>query len=146
MKFRIMLTVLAGVFTFMAGSAVCGYSYAQEMSCSEILANKQDLREQYKTEKHNERKAFNNWDKYYKELHSIEYGGTERPLADTAKACREGEGPNEHFCKDALKRYDELAGKEAEAKKELDATKENAEQLGDNMRAFSQKAKEKGCE
>jgi len=146
MKYGLMLSVLTGIFVLAAGSLVSEYSHAEEMSCSEILANKQDLREQYKTEKHNERKAFNNWDKYYKELHSIEYGGTERPLADTAKACQEGDGPNEHFCKDALKRYDELAGKEAQAKKELDATKENANQLGENMRALSQKAKVNGCE
>lgn len=145
MKYGIILSVFAAMFTIAAGSVISGYSQAQEMSCSEILSKKQELKQQYKAEKHNERKAFDNWDKYYKELHSIEYGGTERPLADTAKACREGDGPSGLFCKEALKRYDELAGKEAQAKKELDATKKNANQMGMNMRALSQQAKEKEC-
>jgi len=145
MKYGFLLSVLAGIFSLTAGAVVSEYSHAEEMSCSEIKAEKQDLKEQYKSGKHNERKAFDNWDKYYKELHSIEYGGTESPLADTAKACRDGDGPNELFCKEALKRYDELSEKEGNAKKELDASKVDADEMGDKMRALGQKARDSGC-
>jgi len=145
MKYGLLLLVAAGMFALAADRGLSQDTSAEETGCEEILSEKQDLKEQYTAQKHNEKKAFSNWDKYYKELHSIEYGGTERPLAETAKACREGDGPDKPFCKEALKRYDELAEKEGQAKKELDATKENAGQLGASMRALSQKAQEKGC-
>ena len=146
MKYRLLLLVATGMLALTAYGVLSQDSGAEEVSCEEILSEKQDLKEQNTALRHNDKKAFNTWDKYYKELHSIEYGGTERPLADSAKACREGDGPGGLFCKEALKRYDELAEKEGQAKKERDATKEKADQLGANMRALSQKAQESGCE
>lgn len=141
------------VFIVAAAALLVGLNIARaqdrgsgDMSCEEIVSRQNDLKEQYRSQRKSKKKAFENWDKYYKELHSIEYGGTERPLADTANQCREGAGPDELFCKEALKRYDELSGKEAEAKLELDQAMHNAENTGQEMEALNAKAEESGCE
>ncbi len=145
MKNSVVCLILTGMFTLIIGSVISDHSQAEEMSCAEIRAGIAEVRKEYKRAKHKEKKAFDNWDKYYKELHSYEYGGTDRPLAYSAKACREGEGIDERFCKGALDRYDELSGKEAAAKKELDTIKENADQMGGNLAGLRKKADMKGC-
>lgn len=145
MRYFAMLFILAGVFTLSGVLAQAEQAQTEEMSCEEIMAQKDELRKEYKSGKHDERKAFKKWDKYYKELHSMTYAGTEMPLSDTVKSCNKGEGPDELFCKDAEKRYNEISSKEAEAKQELDAQKEDAEKKGDEMRALGAKAKSQGC-
>ena len=145
MRYIAMLFMVACVFALSAGFVTAQEAQNEEMSCEEIMAQKGELRKEYKSGKHAERKAFEKWDKYYKEIHSMTYGGTDRPLADTVKSCDEGDGPNELFCKEAKKRYNELASKEAEAKKELDATKQQAEEKGGQMRVLGAKAESQGC-
>lgn len=143
-SFLIIVTIVFGC-SFFVTSAYSQDSEDQEMSCDEIMAQEDVLKKDYKSAKHAESKAFKNWDKYYKQLHSIEYGGTERPLADTAKACESGEGPDELFCKEALKRFGELSSKESKAKKELDAAKAQAGQKGEEARVISAKAEAQAC-
>lgn len=140
MKYTLILLMFTLTMTVYAQDSEEGAS-----SCSEIMAQKEEIKKEYKSAKHNESKAFKNWDKYYKQLHSIEYGGTERPLADTAKACESGEGPNELFCKEALKRFGELSGKESQAKNELDAAKAKAAEKGEEEGEISAKAEAQGC-
>lgn len=144
MKYKVIILVLTGMFTAIALSAFYDHSLADEMSCTKIKSKYKEDKEAYKRAKHEEKKAFDKWDKYFKELHSYEYEGTGRPLADNAKACREGEH-GEIFCKGTLHRYDDLAGKEAEAKKELDTIKQNADQMGVNLSELRKTMIMNGC-
>ena len=144
MKNSLILLILTGMFTPIVLSVLFDCSVAEEVSCTEIKSSYMEDKEAYKRAKHEEKKAFDKWDKYYKELHSYEYEGTDRPIADNAKTCRE-EGSDDFFCKGTLRRYDELAGNEAEAKKELDTIKQNADQMGADLSELRKQMNMNGC-
>lgn len=144
---------MKGPLFLLAVIAICAplsIAWAQDgesssMSCEQITSRQNELNEQYKSQRKHKKKAFENWDKYYKQLHSIEYGGTERPLADTAKQCKEGGGPDELFCKEALKRFDEISGKEAQAKQELDSAEQDLAETGSELDKLNGLSENKGC-
>lgn len=140
------------MFAIVAGLTVSilyfGYesSYSQEVDCSELSARIKEAEREYK-DAHNEQvKAFRNWDKYYKQIHSDTYGGTEKPIADTAEECKSGEGPGGDFCKRALEEYGKLASGEQAAKAELDAAKKNAAKAYGKLDTLKKESKDNNCE
>jgi hypothetical protein len=89
--------------------------------CKEILAQLEEAKSKHRTDYRAKGKAFNNWRKYNKELHSMSYEATDEPLANSAQKCEKEDYLEKDFCKGVLKEYNKISAKEKPAKAELDA-------------------------
>jgi hypothetical protein len=89
--------------------------------CKEIQAQLKEAKAVHNADYKAKGKAFNNWRKYNKELHSMSYEATDEPLANSAQKCEKGDYLEKDFCKGVLKEYNKISAKEKPAKAELDA-------------------------
>ncbi len=140
---KIRLFVLMGVFVIpamLASSAI-----GQDVYCETAMSQLKEASSQYKNSRREERKAFQNWDQYYKELHSFTYEATDQPLAVSAEKCKQGDGLGKAFCKGAIQKYDEISAKEAAAKVELDAAKAKTAEARHSYNYLVNQADEQGC-
>jgi len=93
----------------------------EAQDCKEILAQLEEAKAVHNADYKAKGKAFNNWRKYNKELHSMSYEATDEPLADSAEKCEKGDYLGKGFCKGVLEEYNKILAKEKPAKAELDA-------------------------
>jgi len=89
--------------------------------CKEILAQLEEAKSKHHTDYKAKGRAYNNWRKYNKELHSMSYEATGEPLADSAEKCEKEDYLGKDFCKGVLEEYHKILAKEKPAKAELDA-------------------------
>ncbi|MEE8043899.1 MAG: hypothetical protein V3T32_02075 [Thermodesulfobacteriota bacterium] len=121
------------------------YAIGQDADCVAIMSQLKEAQSQSKDYRHEAKKAFENWDKYYKELHSYTYEATDQPLAVSAKKCEAGEGLGKAFCKGALDKYNEISAKEGPAKAELMSARAKASEARQNYNLLVKQADMEGC-
>lgn len=146
LKRKGLMFTLTGALALSAVLAGVEYAAGQETDCKKITAQIQEAEKEYKPLKDKQKKAFDNWSKYYKQLHSDTYAGTEKPLADSAKDCDSGEGVDEEFCKGVMEEYNQISAKEQETKKEFDAAREEAAKASNKIFELKRQAKMNKCE
>jgi hypothetical protein len=140
---KIRLFVPLGLFiipAMLASSAI-----GQDADCEAIMSQLIEAKSQFEVDYKAQKKAFYNWNQYYKELHSMTYEATDEPLAKRAKKCQEGDYLGKDFCKGALDKYNEVSAKEAPAKAELDAAEAKADESKQNYNDLVSQADEQGC-
>ncbi|MEQ9619000.1 MAG: hypothetical protein RIG61_07470 [Deltaproteobacteria bacterium] len=139
------LAIIAGLSIIVLSG---GYdsSHGQDVDCTELSVEIKEAEKGYKDAHDEQVKAFRNWDKYYKQLHSDTYAGSEKPIADTAEECESGEDHGGDYCKGTLEEYEKLTSGEQEAKAELDVAKKNAAETYAKLDALKKQAKENNCE
>jgi len=121
------------------------YAIGQDADCEQVMSQLKEAKSQYKDYKHEAKKAFENWDKYYKELHSYTYEATDQPLAVSAMKCEQGEGLGKAFCKGAVQKYGEISAKEGPAKAELMSARAKAFEARQNYNLLVSQADTEGC-
>ena len=141
--FKIRLFVLMGVFIIPAMLAAS--AAAQDIDCEAVMSQLPEVKAQYKRSKSEEKKAFENWDKYYQELHSFTYEATDQPLAVSAEKCKTGDYLGKDFCKGAIQKFDEISAKEAPAKVELDAAKAKTAEAMQNYNDVRSQSRQQEC-
>lgn len=140
------------IFAIIAGLSVIilspdyDASHGQDVDCAELSAQIKEAEKEYKDAHKEQVKAFRNWDKYYKQIHSDTYAGTEKPIADEAEKCESGGDTGGDYCKGTLEDYGKLTSGEQGAKAELDAAKKNAAESYGKLDALKKQAKESNCE
>ncbi len=135
----------AGVLSLWTALAGVDFAAGQEVDCGKIMEQIKEAEKEYKPLLRERKKAFDNWSKYYNQLHADMYAGTEEPLADTAKKCESGEGIDEEFCKRAMEEYNKILAKEQETKKEFDAAHEKAAEASNELYMLKRQAKMNNC-
>jgi len=121
------------------------YAIGQDVDCEQVMSQLKEAQSQSKDYRHEAKKAFENWDKYYKELHSYTYEATDQPLAVSAKKCEAGEGLGKDFCKGAVQKYGEISAKEGPAKAELMSARAKASEARQNYNLLVKQADMEGC-
>lgn len=121
------------------------YAIGQDADCEQVMSQLKEAKSEYKDYRHEAKKAFENWDKYYKELHSYTYEATDQPLAVSAMKCEQGEGLGKAFCKGALDKYNEISAKEGPAKAELQGARAKASEARQNYNLLVRQADMEGC-
>lgn len=130
---------------FVVPAILASNAVGQDVDCEQIMSQLKEAKSEYKDYRHEAKKAFENWDKYYKELHSYTYEATDQPLAVSAKKCETGEGLGKAFCKGALDKYNEISAKEGPAKVELQGARAKASEARQNLNLLVKQADMKGC-
>lgn len=128
MGMRYVFALLAVGVLALAGvaAAAANKAGAQESAdCPALMSSLDAAEKGVKQAWHAQDEALKEWEKYYRELHSGTYAGTEEPLADTVEKCQAGGG---NYCERALDDYNKIAPKEEAAKKALDAAKADTAQ------------------
>ena len=122
-------------------------SSAQEpgSDCDSVIAKLETAKTEYEADHKEQKKTYENWSKYNKQLHSDSYGLTDQPLADSYNKCKSGEVERKDFCKGVIKKYDEISAKEIPAKEEYDAAKTKTNQSRVYYNALLTRANELGC-
>ncbi|TFG77158.1 MAG: hypothetical protein E4H21_04235 [Thermodesulfobacteriales bacterium] len=113
--------------------------------CDEILAQLEEAKSKYNTDYRAKGKAFNNWRKYNKELHSMSYEATDEPLADSAEKCEKGDYLGKDFCKGALEEFNKISAKEKPAKEELDAAEAKSKESKISYNILLRQSYEMNC-
>jgi hypothetical protein len=121
------------------------YAIGQDADCEQVMSQLKEAKSQYKDYRHEAKKAFENWDKYYKELHSYTYEATDQPLAVSAKKCEAGDYLGKDFCKGAVQKYGEISAKEGPAKVELQGASAKASEARQNYNLLVRQADMEGC-
>ncbi len=121
------------------------YAIGQDADCEQVMSQLKEVQSQYKDYEHEAKKAFENWDKYYKELHSYTYEATDQPLAVSAKKCEAGDYLGKDFCKGAVQKYGEISAKEGPAKVELQGARAKAPEARQNYNLLVRQADTEGC-
>ncbi len=130
---------------FVVPAILASNAVGQDADCVAIMSQLKEAKSEYKDYRHEAKKAFENWDKYYKELHSYTYEATDQPLAVSAKKCETGEGLGKAFCKGALDKYNEISAKEGPAKVELQGARAKASEARQNLNLLVKQADMEGC-
>lgn len=130
---------------FVVPAILASNAVGQDADCVAIMSQLKEAQSQSKDYRHEAKKAFENWDKYYKELHSYTYEATDQPLAVSAKKCEAGEGLGKAFCKGALDKYNEISAKEGPAKVELQGARAKASEARQNYNLLVRQADMEGC-
>lgn len=130
---------------FVVPAILASNAIGQDVDCEQIMSQLEEAQSQSKDYRHEAKKAFENWDKYYKELHSYTYEATDQPLAVSAKKCETGEGLGKDFCKGAVQKYGEISAKEGPAKVELQGARAKASEARQNLNLLVKQADMKGC-
>jgi len=130
---------------FVVPAILASNAIGQEADCEAIMSQLKEAKTQYRDSKHEAKKAFENWDKYYKELHSYTYEATDQPLAVSAKKCETGDYLGKDFCKGAVQKYDEISEKEGPAKVELEGARAKAGEARQNYNMLVKQADSQGC-
>lgn len=118
---------------------------AAKPECDEILAKVKDAKAVHHADYKAKGKAFFNWRKYNRELHSMSYLNTDKPLADSVQKCQEEDKPGKDFCKGVMKEYDKISPKEKAAKEKLDAAEEKSNKSRLNYNMLLEEAHEMNC-
>lgn len=139
----ILALMLAAVY--FVPSAVSQEKPAGDVNCDEITANLNELKSEYDAAFKEQKKAYEHWNKYYKELHSYSYLDTDRPLIDSYKECEGGEGAGKDFCKGVFKKFDEITAKEEPANVAFDAAEHKANEARSKYNSAVQTASDQGC-
>ena len=137
------LFVLLGLFVIpamLASSAI-----GQDADCEAMMSQLKAAKSEYENNFKEQKKTFENWEQYYKELHSFTYEATDQPLAVSAEKCKTGDYLGKDFCKGAIQKFDEISAKEAPAKAELDAAKAKTAESMQNYNDLVSQADEQGC-
>ncbi len=113
--------------------------------CEEILAQLKEAKAVHDVDYKAKGKAFNNWRKYHKELHSMSYEATDEPLADSAEKCEKGDYLGKDFCKGALEEFNKISAKEKPAKAELDAAAAKSKESKTKYNILLREAYEMNC-
>ncbi len=130
---------------FVVPAILASNAVGQDADCVAIMSQLKEAQSQSKDYRHEAKKAFENWDKYYKELQSYTYEATDQPLAVSAKKCEAGEGLGKAFCKGALDKYNEISAKEGPAKAELMSARAKASEARQNYNLLVKQADMEGC-
>jgi hypothetical protein len=130
---------------FVVPAILASNAVGQDVDCEQVMSQLKEAQSQSKDYRHEAKKAFENWDKYYKELHSYTYEATDQPLAVSAKKCEAGEGLGKAFCKGALDKYNEISAKEGPAKAELMSARAKASEARQNYNLLVSQADTEGC-
>jgi len=130
---------------FVVPAILASNAVGQDADCVAIMSQLKEAQSQSKDYRHEAKKAFENWDEYYKELHSYTYEATDQPLAVSAKKCEAGEGLGKAFCKGALDKYNEISAKEGPAKAELMSARAKASEARQNYNLLVSQADTEGC-
>ena len=130
---------------FIVPAILASNAIGQDVDCEQVMSQLEEAKSQYKADYKEQKKAFENWDKYYKELHSYTYEATDQPLAVSAKKCEAGEGLGKAFCKGALDKYNEISAKEGPAKAELMSARAKASEARQNYNLLVKQADMEGC-
>lgn len=130
---------------FVVPAILASNAVGQDADCVAIMSQLKEAQSQSKDYRHEAKKAFENWDEYYKELHSYTYEATDQPLAVSAKKCEAGEGLGKAFCKGALDKYNEISAKEGPAKAELMSARAKASEARQNYNLLVKQADMEGC-
>jgi len=138
-KYFALLSVLLipAIFTFEAT--------AQDADCEATITQLEEAKSQFKADYKAQKDAFYNWDKYYKELHSMTYEATDEPLADSAMKCETGDYLGKAFCKGAIQKYNDISAKEKPAKAKLNAAEAKANESRQNYNNLVRQASDMGC-
>ena len=115
----------AGAFALACVVAGADKAGAQGADCTALMSSLDAAEKNVKQAWGAQKKALKEWEKYYSDLHSGTYAGTEEPLADTVESCQAGGG---NYCERALDDYNKIAPKEQAAKKALDAARADTAQ------------------
>jgi len=118
---------------------------AANPECDKILAEVKAAKAVHDADYKAKGNAFYNWRKYNKQLHSISYEGTDKPLVDTVKTCEEEDKPGKDYCKRAMKVYNEIEPKEKVAKEQLDAAEAKSNKSRNNYNLLLAKSHEMNC-
>ncbi len=110
----------AGALALAGAVAGVDKAGAQGADCAALMSSLDAAEKGVKQAWDTQKKALKEWEKYYSDLHSGTYAGTEEPLADTVAKCQAGGG---NYCERALDDYNKIAPKEEAAKKALDAAR-----------------------
>ena len=117
----------------------------EAQDCEEILAQLKEAKAVHNADYKEKGKAFNNWRKYNKELHSMSYEATDEPLADSAEKCEKGDYLGKDFCKGVLEEYNKILAKEKPAKAELDAAAAKSKESKTKYNILLREAYEMNC-
>lgn len=113
--------------------------------CEPIKAKLKEAKDQHNADHKAKGKAYYNWKKYYKQLHSESYLNTDSPIIDSVKGCEEEDKGGKDFCKGVMKKYNEIAPKEKAAKEQLDAAEEKSSESRKNYNLLLAEANEMNC-
>jgi hypothetical protein len=113
--------------------------------CEEIQAQLKEAKAVHDADYRAKGKAFNNWRKYDKELHSMSYEATDEPLADSAEKCEKGNYLGKDFCKGALEEFNKISAKEKPAKEQLDAAAAKSKESKTKYNILLREAYEMNC-
>ncbi len=141
--FSILILMLAALYS--VPHALAQDNQASEVNCDEIIANLNELKSEYDAAFKEQKKAFENWQKYFKELHSYSYLDTDKPLIDSYKECEGGGGSGKDFCKGVFKNFDEITAKEDPAHEAYDSAEHKANEARNKYNSAVQTASDQGC-
>jgi hypothetical protein len=113
--------------------------------CEEIQAQLKEAKAVHDADYRAKGKAFNNWRKYDKELHSMSYEATDEPLADSAEKCEKGNYLGKDFCKGALEEFNKISAKEKPTKEQLDAAAAKSKESKTKYNILLREAYEMNC-
>lgn len=113
--------------------------------CEPIEAKLKEAKAQHDADHKAKGKAYYNWKKYYKQLHSESYLNTDSPIIDSVKKCETDENPGKDFCKGVMKKYNEISPKEKSAKEELTAAEAKSNESRKNYNLLLAEANEMNC-
>ena len=130
---------------FVVPAILASNAVGQDADCEQVMSQLKEAQSQSKDYRHEAKKAFENWNKYYKELHSYTYEATDQPLAVSAKKCETGDYLGKDFCKGALDKYNEISAKEGPAKAELMSARAKASEARQNYNLLVSQADTEGC-
>ena len=130
---------------FVVPAILASNAVGQDVDCEQVMSQLKEAQSQSKDYRHEAKKAFENWNKYYKELHSYTYEATDQPLAVSAKKCETGDYLGKDFCKGALDKYNEISAKEGPAKAELMSARAKASEARQNYNLLVSQADTEGC-
>lgn len=122
-------------------------SNAQDLDndCDNVIAKLNSAKSQFEADYKEQKKAYDKWVKYHKELHSDSYGLTDEPLSQSYKKCKSGEIDKKDFCKGVIEKHDEIASKEMPAKTAYADAEAKADQSRYEYNTLVTEASDLGC-
>ena len=113
--------------------------------CDKILAEVKAAKAVHDADYKAKGKAFYNWRKYNRQLHSMSYEGTDKPIVDSVKTCEEEDKPGKDYCKRVMKVYNEIEPKEKAAKEQLDAAEAKSNKSRSKFNVLLAESNEMNC-
>lgn len=120
-------------------------SSATKPQCEEIMAKIDKAKAVHHADYKAKGKAFFNWRKFNRQLHSISYMATDKPLADSVEKCQKEDKPGKDFCKGVMEEYNKISPKEKATKEKLDAAEEKSQKSRMNYNMLLEEAHDMDC-